>query len=71
MRAFGMSVVAEGVEEQVELDALWELGCDQSQGFLHSKAVSSEEFAQLLGHGKGPFILPKEMAERSFAARVR
>jgi len=33
--------------------------------------VSSEEFAQLLGHGKGPFILPKEMAERSFAARVR
>src|SRR6185437_10837109 len=62
-RAFGMSVVAEGVEEQVELDALWELGCDQSQGFLHSKAVSREAFAELLAHGNGRFILPKEPTE--------
>ncbi len=62
-RAFGMSVVAEGVEEQVELDALWELGCDQSQGFLHSKAVSQDGFAQLLAHGNGRFILPKEPTE--------
>jgi EAL domain-containing protein (putative c-di-GMP-specific phosphodiesterase class I) len=59
-RAFELTVVAEGVEHQFELDALWELGCDQSQGFLHSKAVSRDEFADLLAHGKGKFILPKE-----------
>ena len=62
-RAFGLSVVAEGVEHQFELDALWELGCDQSQGFLHSKAVPRNEFAELLAHGKGRFILPKESTE--------
>jgi EAL domain-containing protein (putative c-di-GMP-specific phosphodiesterase class I) len=59
-RTFGLSVVAEGVEHQFELDALWELGCDQSQGYLHSKPVPRSEFAELLAHGKGRFILPKE-----------
>jgi len=62
-RAFGLTVVAEGVEHQFELDALWELGCDQSQGFLHSKPVSREAFAELLAHGNGRFILPKEPTE--------
>jgi diguanylate cyclase (GGDEF)-like protein len=62
-RAFGLTVVAEGVEHQFELDALWELGCDQSQGFLHSKPVSQEAFAELLAHGNGRFILPKEPSE--------
>jgi diguanylate cyclase len=59
-RAFGLTVVAEGVEQQLELDGLWELGCDQSQGFLHSKAVSRDEFGELVAHGKGRFILAKE-----------
>lgn len=64
-RAFGLTVVAEGVENQSELDALWELGCDQSQGFLHSKAVTRDEFADLLTQGKGKFLLPKERRETS------
>jgi EAL domain-containing protein (putative c-di-GMP-specific phosphodiesterase class I) len=55
-----LTVVAEGVEQQLELDGLWELGCDQSQGFLHSKAVSRDEFGELVAHGKGRFILAKE-----------
>ncbi len=63
-------MVAEGVEHQYELDALWELGCDQSQGFLHSKAVPRNEFAELLAHGKGRFILPKEPAEPVGAPRI-
>ena len=62
-RAFGLTVVAEGVEQQLELDTLWELGCDQSQGFLHSKAVSRDEFGELLAHGKGRFILAKQPTE--------
>jgi EAL domain-containing protein (putative c-di-GMP-specific phosphodiesterase class I) len=59
-RALGMTVVAEGVEHQDELEALWELGCDQSQGYLHSKPVIAAEFATLLSKGQGKFILPKE-----------
>jgi EAL domain-containing protein (putative c-di-GMP-specific phosphodiesterase class I) len=67
-RAFRMPVVAEGVETQDQLDALWQLGCDQSQGFLHSKAVPSDQFADLLRHGKGKYILPRE-AEKAEARR--
>ena len=33
-RALGLSVVAEGVETQVQLEALQRLGCDTVQGFL-------------------------------------
>jgi diguanylate cyclase (GGDEF)-like protein len=59
-RVFGMQIVAEGVETQAQLDALWQLGCDQSQGYLHSKPVTSEQFVQLLQHGNGRYILPKD-----------
>jgi diguanylate cyclase (GGDEF)-like protein len=57
-RAFKMKCVAEGVEHQEQLDALWQMGCDQSQGYLHSKPVTSEEFVKLLQDGRGRFILP-------------
>jgi len=44
-RGFGLSVVAEGVEEQAQLDWLREAGCDIAQGFLLGKPVPPEEFA--------------------------
>jgi diguanylate cyclase (GGDEF)-like protein len=59
-RGFGMSTVAEGVETQEQLDYLWQVGCDQSQGYLHSKAIGSTELASLLQHGNGKLILPAE-----------
>jgi EAL domain-containing protein (putative c-di-GMP-specific phosphodiesterase class I) len=52
-RAFDLVVVAEGVESQEQLDALWQLGCDQSQGYLHSKPLPAQQFMQLLDGGKG------------------
>ena len=61
-RTFGMTTVAEGVETQEQLDALWQLGCDQSQGFLHSKAVAADEIANLLQHGHGHVMLPAAAA---------
>jgi EAL domain-containing protein (putative c-di-GMP-specific phosphodiesterase class I) len=57
-RAFKMTTVAEGVETQAQLDLLWQMGCDQSQGYLHSRPVPAEEFAVLLQHGKDAVILP-------------
>lgn len=44
-------VVAEGVETTEQLQMLRSLGCDQMQGFLFSKAVPADAFAQLLRSG--------------------
>jgi EAL domain-containing protein (putative c-di-GMP-specific phosphodiesterase class I) len=61
-RAFNMTAVAEGVEQQEQLDFLWQVGCDQSQGYLHSPPIQRDEFANLLQHGNGQLILPAEPA---------
>ena len=47
-RKLGLTVVAEGVETQAELDFLRRIGCDQAQGFLICGAVSSADFGTLL-----------------------
>jgi diguanylate cyclase (GGDEF)-like protein len=46
--AFDMTTVAEGVETQKQLDFLARAGCDESQGYLHSRPVPRAEFEQLL-----------------------
>jgi diguanylate cyclase (GGDEF)-like protein len=52
-RQLGLRVVAEGVEEQVQMDFLREHGCSEYQGFLFSPALPAEEFASLLRRGRG------------------
>jgi EAL domain-containing protein (putative c-di-GMP-specific phosphodiesterase class I) len=41
--SFGMSTVAEGVEDQEQNDRLIELGCKKAQGYLFSRPVPSVE----------------------------
>ena len=55
-RKLGLRVVAEGVEEQVQMDFLREHGCREYQGFLFSPAVPADDFASLLRGGlkRGP-----------------
>ncbi len=43
-RALGLKIVAEGVETNQEWDVLKQLGCDQGQGFLWSKPLTSNGF---------------------------
>src|SRR5690606_15336236 len=43
-----LKVVAEGVEEQQQLDFLKSQGCDEIQGFLISRPVEAQPFATLL-----------------------
>jgi len=43
-----LKVVAEGVDLQEQLKFLWLLRCDEMQGFLFSKGLPVDEFAQLL-----------------------
>jgi len=46
--AFGLKVVAEGVETEAQLAALRDMGCEQSQGYLHSRPVPVEQFEKLV-----------------------
>jgi diguanylate cyclase (GGDEF)-like protein/PAS domain S-box-containing protein len=46
--ALDLTVIAEGVETREQLESLTELECDVVQGFLFSKALSAEDFGELL-----------------------
>ncbi len=47
-RAFELGTVAEGVETVEQVKLLQSLGCEQSQGYLHSRPVPAEQFEVLL-----------------------
>jgi diguanylate cyclase (GGDEF)-like protein len=44
----GLRVVAEGVEQEATLDCLQALGCDESQGYLHSRPLPGAELCDWL-----------------------
>jgi EAL domain-containing protein (putative c-di-GMP-specific phosphodiesterase class I) len=46
--ALGLSVTAEGVETEQQLDELHRLGCGFGQGYLFARPLPPEEFAELL-----------------------
>jgi diguanylate cyclase (GGDEF)-like protein len=65
-RQLGLRVVAEGVEEQIQMDFLREHGCSEYQGFLFSPAVPAEAFASLLRGGlRGPGAAAAREVSRS------
>ncbi len=53
-----LRVVAEGVENQAQLEFLREQGCDQIQGYVFSKPVPAGAFASLLESVTCPFPVP-------------
>jgi EAL domain-containing protein (putative c-di-GMP-specific phosphodiesterase class I) len=48
----GMSVVAEGVETEVQMDFLKDAGCDYAQGYLFHKALTVDEIDKLFMNNK-------------------
>jgi len=52
-RAFGLQLVAEGVEQEAELAFLAELGVERVQGYLLARPLSATQMAELLGGQKG------------------
>ncbi len=48
-RALDLTVVAEGVENEQQAQALAELGCDRAQGYLFGRAMSIGDLNLLLG----------------------
>jgi diguanylate cyclase len=53
-RAFGMKVVAEGVEDVAQLDALLAMGVDSMQGFLLGKPQDGDELRSRFVKGLFP-----------------
>jgi len=47
--AFDLTTVAEGVETQAQYDYLVRAGCDESQGYLHSRPVPKSDLERLMG----------------------
>ena len=50
-KAFDMITVAEGVETPEQFEMLAHLGCDQSQGYLHSRPLAAADIEPLLKNG--------------------
>jgi diguanylate cyclase (GGDEF)-like protein len=48
-QALSLSVIAEGIEEQSQMDALKAMGCEMGQGFLLGKPSPAEVIKSLLG----------------------
>jgi two-component system CheB/CheR fusion protein len=49
--ALGMTVVAEGIETQAQLEQLLAYGCDFGQGYLFSPPLAPEQLMARLGDG--------------------
>jgi diguanylate cyclase (GGDEF)-like protein len=47
-RAYELHTIAEGVETRQQMQILYALGCEQSQGFLHSPPLAALELEQML-----------------------
>jgi diguanylate cyclase (GGDEF)-like protein len=47
---FGLSTVAEGIEEKLQADRLATLGCSLGQGYLYSRPIPPSDLAELIQH---------------------
>lgn len=47
-RSLSLTVIAEGVETQEQLETLAEMGCDDAQGYLFGRPVTAAEFTEML-----------------------
>jgi predicted signal transduction protein with EAL and GGDEF domain len=48
----GLTITAEGVEAQGQANALMEQGCQQAQGYLYGRAMSSADAARFVAEGE-------------------
>ncbi len=61
-QALGLSVVAEGVETEAQLQVLRELGCDQAQGYLFCRPLPTDEL--VLWHRQWQLRISSEAWEK-------
>ena len=51
-KSLNMTVVAEGIEQQEQVDFLRTTECDLIQGYFYSKPISSKDFEEYMAHNK-------------------
>jgi len=67
--ALSLEIVAEGVENELQLRELRRLGCEFSQGYFHSRPLPAEDFERWLNGGENePPVLDRSFTEASFGA---
>lgn len=64
----GLTVVAEGIEDEDSLRQLSDLGCEQAQGFFMSKPVSSDDLIVWLNTRKVTSYKDRRKSKRAFTA---
>ena len=64
----GLTVVAEGIEDEDTLRQLSELGCEQAQGFFMSKPVASDDLIRWLVTRKVTAFKDRRKSKRAFTA---
>ena len=52
--SLGIETVAEGIEQEAQMQALIDLGCQYGQGYLFSRPLAPEEFARIFFAARGP-----------------
>lgn len=63
--AFDLTTVAEGVEQPAQLEYLARQGCDESQGYLHSRPVPRAEMEKWLTGAAGAGSSTRALASRN------
>jgi EAL domain-containing protein (putative c-di-GMP-specific phosphodiesterase class I) len=63
--SLGIQVIAEGVENEHQVDFLRTHGCQQVQGFLFSRPLTAVDFAHLLRRGQATPVWPRARPPRS------
>jgi EAL domain-containing protein (putative c-di-GMP-specific phosphodiesterase class I) len=58
--SLGLEVVAEGIEEPEQVDALQSLRCERGQGFFFSRPVDAERMGEILAAGRFPLHVGAE-----------
>ena len=58
--SLGLEVVAEGIEEPEQVDALQSLRCERGQGFFFSRPVDAETMGEILAAGRFPLQVGAE-----------
>jgi len=57
-KALGLRIIAEGIENEAQLAALRELGCDFGQGYFFARPMDAEDLALCLRHPHLPAAPP-------------